>query len=269
MNEIEVNRASHLIDPQLEIWGWEIPVYLFLGGLTAGVMILSALLGRGKAPEERSPWARRLPFAAPILLSVGMVALFLDLAYKEHVLRFYTAFRWTSPMSWGSWILLAIYPVTLLFGLASLTAHEADRLARWKPIAALRLGWLVRLGRRIAEPRAGTLRIASVALGIGLGGYTGLLLGTLGARLVWSSGVLGPLFLVSGVSTGAALMMLFRLHEDERRWLRSVDIGAIVVELGLLGAYLLGLASSDAGGRAAAKPSRRTALIGWFGAVSA
>jgi formate-dependent nitrite reductase membrane component NrfD len=109
------------------------------------------------------------------------------------------------------------------------------------------------LGRRIAEPRVGALRIANVVLGIGLGGYTGLLLGTLGARLVWSSGVLGPLFLVSGVSTGAALMMLFALHDDERCWLRNVDIGAIVVELGLLGAYLLGLATGDAGGREAAE----------------
>ncbi|MBW2278772.1 MAG: polysulfide reductase NrfD [Deltaproteobacteria bacterium] len=253
MNEIEVNRASNLIDPNLQIWGWEIPVYLFLGGLTAGIMILSALLGRGKPIEERSRLARWLPFAAPLLLSLGMVALFLDLAYKLHVFRFYAAFRWTSPMSWGSWILVAIYPVTLLFGLSNLTADEVERLAGWRPLAMFRLGWVVRLGRRIAEPRVQTLRIASVVLGIGLGGYTGLLLGTLGARLVWSSGVLGPLFLVSGVSTGAALMMLFRLRDDERRWLRSVDIGAIVVELGLLGAYLLGLATSDAGGREAAE----------------
>ena len=82
MNEIELNRASHLIDPHLQIWGWEIPVYLFLGGLTAGIMILSALLARGKRPEERSRWARWLPFVAPVLLSVGMLALFLDLAKR-------------------------------------------------------------------------------------------------------------------------------------------------------------------------------------------
>ena len=50
-----------------------------------------------------------------------------------------------------------------------------------------------------------------LVLGIGLGAYTGVLLGTLGARPAWSSAVLGPLFLVSGLSTGAALMMLFSL----------------------------------------------------------
>ena len=32
-----MNRASNLIDPQLRIWGWEIPVYLFLGGMVAGL----------------------------------------------------------------------------------------------------------------------------------------------------------------------------------------------------------------------------------------
>jgi formate-dependent nitrite reductase membrane component NrfD len=252
MTEIELNRSSHLIDPQLQIWGWEIPVYLFLGGLTAGVMILAPLLARRTAPAERSRWARWLPFAAPLLLSFGMLALFLDLANKLHVYRFYGALRLGSPMSWGSWILLAIYPVTLLLGLAELTDDEADRLSRWKPIAALRLGGLLRWARRLSTGRIGLLRGAAVALGVGLGGYTGLLLGTLGARLVWSSAALGPLFLVSGVSTGAALILLFPLAEGERHWLRRVDVIAIALELALLGAYLVGLLTGGAGSRAAA-----------------
>ena len=37
------------IDPALAIWSWEIPVYLFLGGMTAGVMILAALAGAAAA----------------------------------------------------------------------------------------------------------------------------------------------------------------------------------------------------------------------------
>src|SRR5207244_6929242 len=92
-------------------WGWQIAVYLFLGGLAAGLMILSAI-------AKRESFAMRLlPFGAPLALSVGMGALFLDLDYKLHMFRFYTAFRITSPMSWGAWILLLIYPATVLYGL--------------------------------------------------------------------------------------------------------------------------------------------------------
>ena len=93
MNEIEVFRQTAGIDPHLHIWGWEVPVYLFLGGVTAGLMILNALLGKGVANERMSNAMRRLPFAAPVLLSIGMFALLLDLEYKAHVYRFYTSFQ--------------------------------------------------------------------------------------------------------------------------------------------------------------------------------
>ena len=52
----------------------------------------------------------------------------------------------------------------------------------------------------------------NLVLGIALGTYTGILLSTLSARPVWNSALLGPLFLISGFSTGAALMMLFPLN---------------------------------------------------------
>ena len=82
MHELDIARHSRFVDPQLHVWGWEIPVYLFLGGMAAGAMILTALLA---ARPERSRVARWLPFAAPILVSIGMGALFLDLSSKLHV----------------------------------------------------------------------------------------------------------------------------------------------------------------------------------------
>jgi hypothetical protein len=54
------------------------------------------------------------------LLTLGMLALFLDLEYKTHVWRLYTTFEPLSPMSWGAWILLLVYPAlvaNLLLGL--------------------------------------------------------------------------------------------------------------------------------------------------------
>lgn len=242
MTEFELMRHNHLIDPQLHIWGWQIPVYLFLGGLTAGVMILASLASRRIPRDEMSKWMRWMPFAAPILLSIGMGALFLDLELKLHVFRFYTTFRVTSPMSWGSWILLLIYPATILLGIARLTAAEGAAIA-------------ARLPKRCSSPftalcefsarRARTLEIWNIVLGVALGAYTGILLGALGARALWSSPVLGPLFLVSGISTGAALIMLFPLSETEHHSVRNWDIAAIGAEVLLLGLFFLGLRTNS------------------------
>ncbi|HET8541388.1 MAG TPA: NrfD/PsrC family molybdoenzyme membrane anchor subunit [Anaeromyxobacter sp.] len=245
MHELDIARHSRFVDPQLHVWGWEIPVYLFLGGMAAGAMILTALMA---ARPERSRVARWLPFAAPVLVSIGMGALFLDLANKLHVWRFYLAFRWTSPMSWGAWILIVVYPVTLLQGLAALADDQVEWLAgRAGPLAGL-----VRAGRAFALPRERALRTWAVGAGIALGVYTGILLSTLGARALWGSALLGPLFLVSGLSTGAALLMLFRVTPEERHFLARWDLLAIGLEVALLALLLVGLATGDAQSRGAA-----------------
>lgn len=252
MNEIDVVHTNPLTTLGGVAWQWEIPVYLFLGGITAGLMIFSAILGRRVPDEERSRWSRWAVLGAPIVLSLGMLALFADLEYRTHAYRFYLALQPASPMSWGSWILLAIYPATVLLGLGQLTAGEAQKLAGWGPLRVLRLGGLLQWAHGWGKARLSGLRTTNLVLGIALGAYTGILLGTLGARAVWNSSVLGPLFLVSGVSTGAALMMLFPMAHKEHSLLRRWDIGAIVLELALLGAFLIGLASGGQSAKAAA-----------------
>lgn len=219
-----------------QAWGWEIPVYLFLGGAAAGVMIASSLLALRGGPV--STRVRLLAFAAPILVSVGMGALLLDLSYKLHVLRFYAALRWTSPMSWGAWILVLVYPVTIAFGLSPFNAALA----------------------RFRRP----LAVANLALGAGLGVYTGILLSTLVARPLWNSALLGPLFLASGASSGMALLLLFRLPDSERHALARWDLCAIGAELALIALFLLGLASggeSSAGALALILGGRYTAVF--------
>src|SRR5210317_1734607 len=107
-------RGNELIDPSLHIWTWEVAMYLFLGGLTAGVMIFAALMTVMRRDEEAPFAAHRLALLAPIVLSAGMTTLFLDLEHKLFVYRFYTSFQITSPMSWGAWILMVIYPISVL-----------------------------------------------------------------------------------------------------------------------------------------------------------
>jgi len=249
MTEIDVARHSLLIDPHLHIWGWEIPVYLFLGGMAAGLLILTSLLAM--RPGERTPSARWLGFAAPALVSVGMAALFLDLSFKWHVFRFYLALRPASPMSWGAWILVVVYPVSLLAALAGLDDAQAERAAALA--SRVGLGRAVRALRDAGARHVARLRWANVAVGIALGVYTGILLSTLGARALWNSALLGPLFLVSGVSAGAAFMLFFGLNGDERHFVTGWDLVAIGLEGVLLVLFLVGLATSGADGKAAAE----------------
>ena len=228
--EVLTTRHNHLIDPGLHIWGWEIPVYLFLGGVVAGVMVLLALLEMRRGKRPASAAAQWMPFVAIVLLSLGMGALFLDLDFKAHVFRFYTAFEPDLAHELGR-----VDPDRRLPGAGAARASArwmARRAKSWASGGCSRpdarpLGWVFRLADRA---RRGIVW-ASLALGVGLGAYTGLLLGTMVARLGWNSGVLGPLFLTSGVSTGAALMMLFHLEKEEEHLMLRWDTVAIAIEL--------------------------------------
>ncbi len=255
--EVVTTRNNPLVDPGLHIWGWEIPMYLFLGGVVAGLMVLLAALELTRHERPRSAAAQWMPFIGVGLLSLGMGALFLDLSFKAHVYRFYMAFEPTSPMSWGSWILLLVYPVLLLLGLGALDHEQRERVrTRW-------LDPLFALADRARTP----VVWASLALGVGLGAYTGLLLGTMVARLQWNNGVLGPLFLTSGISTGAALMMLFHLEEDEHRLVVRWDTAAIAVELLLIAAMLVSFTTGGASSNAAAWNLMGGPYTPWFWAL--
>ena len=81
-------------DPHLHVWGWEIPVYLFLGGFTAGIMVLSGwALWRGRRNPRSHPTfslaSSGLFMLGLATISLGMLALFLDLGHKPYVWRLY------------------------------------------------------------------------------------------------------------------------------------------------------------------------------------
>jgi formate-dependent nitrite reductase membrane component NrfD len=204
MLEITTTRHNPLVDPHLAVWSWEIPVYLFLGGIVAGMMVLAGVnlvrLARGDDPKRF--FSVQTPIFAIALLSLGMLALFLDLAHKLYVWRVYVAFEPSSPMSWGSWVLLLVYPILAASALLRLP-DSWPWLGRTLPVVASASDWLC--------ARPGVIRIlgwANILLGVALGIYTGILLNTMVARPLWNSAILGPLFLLSGLSAGAALIHL-------------------------------------------------------------
>ena len=236
MDEVSIttNKANHLVDPVLEIWGHEVAVYLFLGGLTAGILIIGAsvhLLGKGRD----YPWAAGpLLLLGPILLSLGMVGLFLDLEHKAHVFRFYTAFDITSPMSWGSWILLLVYPLSAMMILATWREHAPRVAAGVQARVPARLWNALATASEWCHARLPRIAALTLPVGIALGIYTGILLSAYTARPFWNHAVMGPLFLASGISTALALTMAFTPSEREHHIMSRLDLAAIAVELVLL-----------------------------------
>jgi formate-dependent nitrite reductase membrane component NrfD len=98
--------------------------------------------------------------------------------------------------------------------------------------------WVIKNRWYIAWPMA----IYAVILGI----YTGILLSAFNARPLWNTTILGPLFLVSGMSTGAATIILMSKNHEERRLIGRLDLLFIAVELFFIVHMIMGfLAGSE------------------------
>jgi formate-dependent nitrite reductase membrane component NrfD len=232
MIETVTTRHNPLIDPQLSVWSWEIPVYLFLGGIVAGLMILAgaAMLRTLRGEDTRRFHSVQTPLLSFVLINAGMLALWLDLAHKLHVWRVYVTFQPGSPMSWGSWVLIVVYAVLLVSALY--------RLPESWPWLAARVPLVARASEAIAA-RPVALRAlawANVVLGAALGLYTGILLSTMVARPLWNTGLLAPLFLFSGLSAAAALLHLIAARPVPRPAPATMIGGALAALAQPLGA---------------------------------
>ena len=293
MLELTTTRHNPLVDPSLHVWGWEIPVYLFVGGVVAGMMILAgiAMMRIAKGEDPKGFFSIQTPLLGFMLLNVGMLALFLDLAHKLYVWAVYLTFEPMSPMSWGSWVLLVVYGVLLVSALI--------RLPDAWPWLGRRVPQLQQLSDYIVG-RPGLMKAlgwTNVVLGVLLGIYTGILLNTMVARPLWNTTLLGPLFLVSGLSAGAAVVHLatrifpgrpapdgmiagafasmvqtLGAQPPEKRTIDSIiraDLGFLAVELLLIGLLVVGLLSSSAAHAEAARLilGGPYTLIFWGGVV--
>ncbi len=235
MHEIVSTRTNEMIDPTMHIWGLDVALYLFLGGFAAGLMILSGFfifMGRHTKPKCS---CFLMPLIGLVAMSAGMFFLFLDLEAKHHVWRFYTTFQVTSPMSWGSWILIFVYPILI-----------ANSLIRLPETLAKRSNFLKNLSEKIRENAfvVKTIGAFSMIFGAVLGMYTGVLLSTLQARPLWNSSMLWVLFLVSGLSSAAAFIHLVARRADERRMLARADNGFLVAELLVIMLIIVGFLGS-------------------------
>lgn len=226
------------IDPVLNIWHWQIPIYLFLGGLAAGILIFASVFTILGKEEKMQATVKKAPMIVPFALMIGLFMLFLDLKHKLWFWQLYTTVRYQSPMSWGAWVLMAITPLSILW--AASYVRELFPKWNWKYSILKKLEKLVIANRKLIAWPMGVL-------GVILGIYTGILLSAFNARPLWNTSILGPLFLVSGMSTGAASIMLMSKDHKERKIIGRIDILLIVIELFFIVHLFMGfLAGSEA-----------------------
>jgi formate-dependent nitrite reductase membrane component NrfD len=219
------------IDPHLHAWHWPIPVYLFLGGLAAGLLFFASyytIMGKEKEMPTVVKWA---PFVVPIALVVGLAALFYDLTNKLYFWRLYTTIRLESPMSWGAWVLMVITPLSF----AWVATYIKELIPGWD--------WKFKMVENFLDWFAKYRKVMAwiiLPLSIVLGIYTGILLSAFNARPLWNNSILGPLFLVSGMSTAAALIIWTSKNHAERLLFSKIDLVLIGIELFIIVHMIMG-----------------------------
>lgn len=225
------------IDPYLNIWHWEIPVYLFLGGLAAGIMFFAGYFTIMRKEKEMQATVKYAPFLVPFALIVGLLALMLDLKHQLYFWRLYTTVRLESPMSWGAWTLMFVTPLSMLWA----ATYMKEVFPRWD--------WKFKFIDQIIDFAIEYRKIMAwffMILAVILGVYTGILLSAFNARPLWNTSILGPLFLVSGMSTGLAAIIWMSKSKYERKVLSRIDLIFIAVELFLIIHLFMGfLAASE------------------------
>ena len=216
------------VDPHLELWHWPISLYLFLGGLSAGILFFAALftiLGKEKVFTGA---VKRATIIVPFALAIGLAALMYDLTHIMYVWQLYMTIRLDSPMSWGAWVLMLVTPISALWVLGYF--KEYFPYWSWKTGFVRPLGNLIDWINRNRMAMAWILIPSTLLLGM----YTGVLLSAFNARPLWNTSVLGILFLTSGLSAGAAVIIWVSQSHIERKLFSQIDLALIITELFLI-----------------------------------
>jgi formate-dependent nitrite reductase membrane component NrfD len=219
---------------------WLIVLYFFVGGISGGALLVASLLRLFGARED-THFIRLGVYISFVGCVISAILLIIDLSVPS---RFWhmliqdntgrPMFKWWSPMSVGAWGLLVFGFFSFL---ATLRALWDDRRLTWSTLEFLQRPPITIFGA-----------IGGIVGGLFLAGYTGVLLAVTN-RPIWAdSSWLGLLFLLSGISTSLAALVLvsrwrgIRIQSTEERLYRFDRI-ALVLELIVLVVFVVSLGS--------------------------
>jgi protein NrfD len=202
-------------------WGWYVILYFFLGGMAGGLMSISAGLELVGDPRDRNALriVQRLAFpliivcAVLLTIDLGTPTRFWHMVFKSERFPSLILKPW-SPISLGVWIL------TIYGSVAFVEYFFPGRI----------------------QNRAWT--ILKGLAGFALAGYTGVLVAGTSNAAWHNARLMGALFLLSGMSTAyALLMLLLPATESTQRKLSDGDFWAVILEGLVLAVMLIGLGS--------------------------
>jgi formate-dependent nitrite reductase membrane component NrfD len=224
-------------------WQYLIVSYLFLGGLSAGLYFVSALteLFRKDDDSAQEHIARMGALLAPWPVILGCTLLVFDLGHWYRAYKLFLHFRWESPMSIGSWLLMLFIGISLCYayGWVSRATREQFFETLRKRLA------LLRVFNVDCAPLSRPLAIAGLPVSVGVAIYTGVLLGAVQSRPFWNTNLVAQLFLFSALSAGCALLILVlamrsrKFEMYEFRSLYLLDVSFLTLEFFIVVPYFI------------------------------
>lgn len=233
MSWVESRKGDNMVEELTVLYNvpHELPLgilvatYFFYTGLSAGSFVVSTL-SYVFGFERYKSVGKLAVVLAVVLLIMAPLNLIADLAQPQRFIHLILMFNPRSMISWGT-IMLTIYPINcVIYGYYMF--KENKKMTR-------------------------IFGIIGIPLAVGVHGYCGFILALVATRYLWHTALMPPLFLISAVVSGLALMILIVI--TKQRFFsadKKVDTGAvfgmsnllawtIVVDLFFVGVDLLEL----------------------------
>ncbi len=219
-----------------DAFGFNIAMYIYLTGVSAGSFILSTL-AYGFGMSQYKPLGKVGIVLATTVLIIAPLFLLIHVGMPYRAWHLFVYLNMASPITWGSFLLI-LYPINcIIYGYFMF--KEKMTLTR-------------------------IFGLIGIPLAISVHGYTGFILAFGKARALWNTALMPILFLVSAVVSGIALMILVfiikgRFFSREKKIDRELifSLGKllawmIVFDLFLVGCDLIVLSISHSDAQAAA-----------------
>lgn len=219
-----------------DAFGFNIAMYFYLTGLSAGSFILSTL-AYGFGLNQYKPIGKVGVILATVLLIAAPLFLLIHIGMPYRAWHLFVYLNMASPITWGSF-LLVIYPINCII-----------------------YGYFM-FKEKIKPTRV--FGFIGIPLAISVHGYTGFILAFGKARALWNTALMPILFLVSAMVSGIALMILVylvkeRFFSKEKKVNQELILSLgkllgwmIIFDLFLVGCDLIVLAISHSDAQAAA-----------------
>ncbi len=204
-------------------WGMYIFTFAFFIGLSAGGLIMASS-AEVFGIKDLKPLSRLGVLSAAACVTVAAIMILPDLGRPGRILNIFIHPNWTSPLVWDI-LIISVYLAFSVVDLAVLQRHEA-RPGRYRQAARV-------------------LAYVGLPTAVLLHSVTAWIFGLQIARTWWNTALMAPLFVVSAILSGTALVTLlalaaerwggFTLPAGTRRWLRGFIAVALIVDLFLVG----------------------------------